>query len=64
MFKTVEPDVYLTAFELVTKIDEDLRRGLRHYRDKAGRLLTELDEVIRAILDDQVELTTPCPENG
>lgn len=42
---------YLTALELVARIDEDLTRGVRHYRTRAGELLTTLDEVTRAILD-------------
>lgn len=41
---------YYTALKLVARIDEDLARGIRHYRDQAGRLRTQLDEVIRAIL--------------
>jgi len=36
--------------------DSDLRRGVRHYRNKAGVLLTTLDEVVRAILDNQLML--------
>ena len=45
---------YHAALELVARIDEDLTRGVRHYRTKAGVLLTTLDEVIRAILDDNL----------
>ena len=45
---------YYAALELVAHIDEDLTRGIRHYRNKAGVLLTTLDEVIRAILDDNL----------
>ena len=41
---------YRTALKLVARIDGDLARGTRHYRDKAGRLLTCLDDVVRAIL--------------
>ena len=65
--------VYLAALHLVQRIDEDLRRGVRHYRDRAGQLLTSLDEVVRAMLDDNlmpaevgvecgdVKQTTPAP---
>jgi hypothetical protein len=45
---------YNAALELVARIDEDLTRGVRHYRTKAGVLLTTLDEVVRAILDDNL----------
>lgn len=47
---------YDAALKLVARIDEELTRGIRHYRDKAGRLLTKLDEVIRAILADNLRL--------
>ena len=42
---------YLPALELVARIDEELTRGVRHYRTKAGLLLTTLDEVVRAVID-------------
>jgi len=45
---------YYAALELVAQIDEDLTRGVRHYRNKAGTLLTSLDEVVQAILDDNL----------
>ena len=45
---------YYAALELVARIDEDLTRGIRHYRTKAGMLLTSLDEVVQAILDDNL----------
>ena len=45
---------YDAALELVARIDDDLTRGIRHYRTKAGVLLTTLDEVVRAILDDNL----------
>lgn len=41
---------YQAALKLVARIDEDLTRSIRHYRNKSGQLLTTLDEVIRAIL--------------
>jgi hypothetical protein len=41
---------YNAALELVAQIDEALAKGTRHYRNKAGELLTTLDEVVRAIL--------------
>jgi hypothetical protein len=45
---------YQAALKLVARIDEDLTRGIRHYRNKAGVLLTTLDEVVRAILDNDL----------
>lgn len=55
--KASEQDVaYYAALELVANIDEALTRGTRHYRNKAGDLLTTLDEVIHAILDNDLQL--------
>lgn len=51
---TDQEATYRAALELVARIDEDLTRGVRHYRTKAGLLLTTLDETIRAILDDKL----------
>lgn len=48
---------YYAALELVARIDEELTRGIRHYRNKAGVLLTSLDQVVHAILHD--DLQTP-----
>jgi hypothetical protein len=47
---------YHAALKLVAQIDEDLTRGIRHYRNKAGTLLTTLDEVVRAILADDLQI--------
>ncbi len=47
---------YYAALELVARIDEELTRGTRHYRNRAGTLLTTLDEVVRAILGDDLML--------
>lgn len=41
---------YQASLKLVAIIDHDLTRGIRHYRNKGGVLLTTLDEVVRAIL--------------
>ena len=55
--KTNEQEAtYEAALELVARIDEDLTRGIRHYRNTAGRLLTTLDEVINAILTNELLL--------
>lgn len=45
---------YYAALELVAHIDEALTKGTRHYRNRAGDLLVTLDEVIRAILDNDL----------
>ena len=47
---------YYAALKLVARIDEDLTRGVRHYRNKAGELLTTLDQVVHAILADDLLL--------
>jgi hypothetical protein len=53
---TEQEATYSAALELVARIDDDLTRGVRHYRNKAGTLLTTLDEVVRAILNDDLLL--------
>ena len=47
---TEQEATYRAALELVARIDEDLTRGVRHYYSKSGRLLRSLDQVIMAIL--------------
>ena len=47
---------YHAALKLVERIDEDLTKGIRHYRNTAGELLTTLDQVINAILTDDLLL--------
>lgn len=47
---------YYAALQLVAEIDEALTRGTHHYRNKAGELLTTLDEVIHAILANDLLL--------
>jgi hypothetical protein len=49
---------YYAALKLVAVIDDDLTRGIRHYRTRAGVLLTTLDEVVRAILDNDLLITS------
>ena len=53
---------YYAALKLVNQIDEDLTKGIRHYRTKAGVLLTTLDAVVRAILDDNLLLEEQAQE--
>lgn len=45
---------YRAALELVARIDEGLTRGTGHYRTKAGLLLEKLDQVVTAILRDDL----------
>ena len=47
---------YNAALKLVAQIDEDLTKGIRHYRTKNGQLLTTLDQVVNAILADNLLL--------
>lgn len=51
---TEQEATYRAALELVARIDEDLSRGVGHYYTKSGVLLTTLNEVIRAILDNDL----------
>lgn len=44
---------YHLAWLLVAEIDARLRAGW-HFRDRAGRCLLHLDEVVRAILDNRL----------
>ncbi len=45
---------YDAALNLVQAIDRDLQKGTRHYYDGRGHLLVSLDEVIQAILHDNL----------
>ena len=61
--QTIQEQTYYAALQLVERIDEDLRQGTRHYWTKAGKLLTRLDEVVRAILDGELlEVGDECKE--
>ena len=53
---------YYAALELVAQIDEALTRGTRHYRNKAGELLTTLDEVVHAILGNDLQIPEMAEE--
>jgi len=53
--------------QVVQTIDIDLERGTRHYWNKNGELLTKLDQVINAIInDDLIILDEKCviEQNG
>ena len=45
---------YYAALELVAQIDDQLTRGVRHYRNTSGKLLNTLDEVINAFLNNEL----------
>ena len=45
---------YCLALKLVAQIDTHLTNRTRHYRNKAGELLTSLDQIINAILNDEL----------
>lgn len=48
--------VFQRALAYVEAVDADLTTGRRYYRTKAGTLLTTLDEVVRAILTDDLTI--------
>jgi hypothetical protein len=50
---------YAAAFKLVQAIDHNLRNGTQHYYDNQGRLLRTLDEVINAVLTDNLAPSKP-----
>lgn len=50
---------YAASLLLVADIDEDLTTGRRHYRNRAGGLLKTLDQVVRAILADDLMENEP-----
>ena len=54
----IDLTTYAVALRLVRQLDYRLSRGLIHIRDRqTGRLLLSLDEVIRAILEDRIQLS-------
>lgn len=53
----------ILALRFVERVDSDLTRGVRHYRNKAGVLLTTLDEVVRAVLDDELAINETGNDN-
>jgi hypothetical protein len=50
---------YAAALKLVQAIDHNLRNGTHHYYDTQGRLLSTLDEVIHAVLNDNLAVGKP-----
>jgi hypothetical protein len=52
---------YCRCLGIVRAIDAHLARGTRHYRNRDGRLLETLEEVVRAvIIDDDLQEETQC----
>jgi hypothetical protein len=51
---------YAAALKLVQTIDRDLQKGTRHYYDSRGQLLSTLDEVIHAMLTDNLAFGKPA----
>lgn len=47
---------YGVAMEVVLRIDAHLQNGTQHYRTKAGQLLTTLDQVVAAILANDLAI--------
>lgn len=47
---------YYPILAIIEQVDADLINRTRHYRNKAGRLLTTLDEVVRAILQSDLRV--------
>ncbi len=50
---------YEAALELVQLIDTHLTNGTQHYRTKSGKLLRTLDQVVNAILADNLLVEAP-----
>jgi len=51
---TFQVTEYQLIFQLTQEIETHLTRGTRHYWAWDGTLLTTLDEVVRAILADEL----------
>lgn len=49
--------VFQRALAYVEAVDADLTSGRRHYRNRAGVLLNSLDQVVQAILDNDLAIT-------
>ena len=58
---TEQAQAYETALLLVRHIDATLTAGTCHYRTKSGHLLRTLDEVVNAILADNLIWDTDSP---
>ena len=50
--------IYPDALALVQHLDQHLTANTRHYRNRTGDLLTNLDQLINAILEDNLQPET------
>ena len=48
-----ENENYDLAVQFVVWVDAQLQKGTYHFRDRDGRLLTTLDQVIKAVLAER-----------
>lgn len=55
---------YYAALALVKQVDRDLIKGTGNYRTKAGALLTTLNEVVQAILNNDLLLPEDEPDRS
>ena len=55
MVTEMKQKTYRLALLIVAQIDAHLSHGTRHYRNKAGELLATLEQVIRAILENDLK---------
>lgn len=55
---------YYQLFEALVALEADMERGLMHFRNRAGRLLTTVDEVVQAILNDDLKGDTNTETTG
>ena len=62
--KTDQEATYQLSLALVASIDDNLSRTACHYRSGCGVLLRTLDEVVRAILADDLVIGEPAKVGG
>ena len=47
---------YRRIYRTVVRLDHDLSQGLVHYRTRQGKLIQTLDQMLRAILNDDLRV--------
>lgn len=52
--QAIREATYKLALKLIRRIDADLTTGRGHYRNRAGKLLRTLDEVVSALVADDL----------
>ncbi len=50
---------YQAIYRLVVAIDDHLARGDRHFYRRNGERLDHLDQVVRAIMEDELQTRRP-----